>query len=54
MKIIISPAKSLNHDKSLPTSDFSLPGFLNESKSINNVLKTKKTKTFKRFNENFR
>ena len=47
MKIIISPAKSLNHDKSLPTSDFSLPGFLNESKSINNVLKTKNPKHLK-------
>jgi hypothetical protein len=47
MKIIISPAKSLNHVKSLPTSDFSLPDFLNESKSINNVLKTKNPKHLK-------
>jgi cytoplasmic iron level regulating protein YaaA (DUF328/UPF0246 family) len=54
MKIIISPAKSLNFDKSLPTLDFSFPEFLNESKSINDVLKTKKPKTFERFNENFR
>ena len=38
MKIIISPAKSLNFDKDLPTSDFSFPEFLNESKSINKRL----------------
>lgn len=47
MKIIISPAKSLNFQKSLPTLDFSLPSFLNESKSINDVLKTKNPKHLK-------
>jgi len=47
MKIIISPAKSLNFDKDLPTSDFSFPEFLNESKSINDVLKTKNPKHLK-------
>ena len=47
MKIIISPAKSLNFDKDLPTPDFSFPEFLNESKSINDVLKTKTPKHLK-------
>ena len=47
MKIIISPAKSLNFDKVLPTSDFSFPEFLKESKTINNVLKTKNPKHLK-------
>jgi len=54
MKIIISPAKSLNFDRVLPTLDFSFPEFLKESKTINDVLKTKKSKTFERINENFR
>ena len=48
MKIIISPAKSLNFQKSLPTLDFSLPSFLNESISINDVLKTKNPKYYTR------
>ncbi len=47
MKIIISPAKSLNFDKVLPTFDFSIPEFLKESKTINNVLKTKNPKHLK-------
>jgi len=47
MKIIISPAKSLNFHKSLPTLDFSLPSFLNESKLINDVLRTKNPKHLK-------
>ena len=41
MKIIISPAKSLNFEKDLPTSNFSLPFFLDDSKIINENLKKK-------------
>jgi len=41
MKIIISPAKSLNFEKDLPTSNFSLPVFLDDSKTINENLKKK-------------
>ena len=39
MKIIISPAKSLDFETKLPTKKFSMPDFLEESKSINDSLK---------------
>ena len=39
MKIVISPAKSLNFDKVLPTELFTECVFLKESKKINSVLK---------------
>lgn len=32
MKIVISPAKSLNFEKELPTTQFTQPSLLNESK----------------------
>ena len=41
MKIIISPAKSLNFEKDLPTNSFSLPVFIEDSKIINENLKKK-------------
>ena len=41
MKIIISPAKSLDFETKLPTKKFSMPDFLEESKSINDSLKKK-------------
>lgn len=41
MKIIISPAKSLDFQKELPTNEFSMPLFLNDSISINKSLKLK-------------
>lgn len=41
MKIIISPAKSLDFQKELPTNDFSIPLFLEDSISINESLKLK-------------
>tara|TARA_B110000503_G_scaffold61247_1_gene97214 strand:+ start:49714 stop:50475 length:762 start_codon:yes stop_codon:yes gene_type:complete len=41
MKIIISPAKSLDFQKELPTNDFSIPLFLEDSISINEFLKLK-------------
>lgn len=39
MKIIISPAKSLNFQKELPIKDFSIPLFLNDSCVINESLR---------------
>ena len=39
MKIVISPAKSLNFETKLPTKKFSMPDFLDESKAINDSLK---------------
>jgi len=41
MKIIISPAKSLDFKTELPTTNFSIPNFLSESKKINELLKKK-------------
>lgn len=42
MKIIISPAKSLNFEKELPITTFSQPQFLNQATTIQNTLKKKK------------
>ncbi len=44
MKIVISPAKSLNFEKQLPTNLFSEPQFLKQANSIQKVLKKKKPK----------
>jgi uncharacterized protein len=44
MKIVISPAKSLNFDTALPTSQFSESFFLKESRQIHKVLKQKTPK----------
>lgn len=41
MKIVISPAKSLNFDKELPTSKYSESLFLKESRQVHAVLKQK-------------
>lgn len=41
MKIIISPAKSLDFKTELPIKNFSIPNFLSESKKINELLKKK-------------
>ena len=41
MKIIISPAKSLNFDAVLPNSTYSKPCFIEEAKRINELLKKK-------------
>lgn len=41
MKIVISPAKSLNFDKELPTAHFTQPDLLKESKKVHAVLKQK-------------
>jgi len=44
MKIIISPAKSLDFETKLPTKKFTENSFLNKSKTINNILKKKSPK----------
>ena len=41
MKMVISPAKSLNFDSNLPTEQNSNPCFLSEAKCINELLKEK-------------
>ena len=47
MKIIISPAKSLNFDKELPINNFSTPIFLKDSSHINEILRKKKPSQLK-------
>jgi cytoplasmic iron level regulating protein YaaA (DUF328/UPF0246 family) len=42
MKIVISPAKSLNFEKQLPTQLYTEPLFLKESRQVHKVLKDKK------------
>ena len=44
MKIVISPAKSLNFEKELPTTTFSEPQFLKQATTIQRTLKKKKPK----------
>lgn len=44
MKIVISPAKSLNFEKVLPTAKHSEPLFLKESRQVHKVLKQKSPK----------
>lgn len=41
MKIVISPAKSLNFEKDLPTTECTQPKLLSESKKVHAVLKQK-------------
>ena len=44
MKIVISPAKSLNFDKEVPTLVCTEPQFLKQATTIQNTLKKKKPK----------
>ncbi len=44
MKIVISPAKSLDYETTLPTSKYSQPQFLEQAEKLNAVLKKKKPK----------
>ncbi len=44
MKIVISPAKSLDFDSKLPTARYSLPEFLDFSEKLNKVLAKKRPK----------
>ena len=41
MKLVISPAKSLNYTSDLPTKEFTQSCFLAEAKNINNILRHK-------------
>ena len=47
MKMIISPAKSLDFENELPTSEFSMPSFIADSKLINGSLRDKSVKDLK-------
>jgi len=44
MKIVISPAKSLDFESALPTEKFTKSAFMTESRAINKVIKQKKPK----------
>ena len=44
MKIVISPAKSLDFESTLPTDRFSQPDFLEQARNLNKVLAKKKPK----------
>jgi cytoplasmic iron level regulating protein YaaA (DUF328/UPF0246 family) len=44
MKIVISPAKSLNYESPLPTEKHTTPKFLKDSRTIHKVIKNKKPK----------
>lgn len=44
MKLIISPAKTIDMESQVPFTDFSIPNFLDKSERINKVLKTKSPK----------
>ncbi|NNJ88609.1 MAG: peroxide stress protein YaaA [Eudoraea sp.] len=48
MKIVISPAKSLDFESSLPTAQYSVPAFLKESERINKVLSKKSPRSLMR------
>lgn len=42
MKIVISPAKTLDFERGLPTTQYTVPAFLTSAKKIHRVLKKKK------------
>ncbi|MEP2278396.1 peroxide stress protein YaaA [Maribacter sp.] len=44
MKIVISPAKSLNYESELPTTQYTSPEFIEDAEKLNKVLKKKKPK----------
>ncbi|WP_291967163.1 peroxide stress protein YaaA [Maribacter sp.] len=44
MKIVISPAKSLNYESDLPTITYTSPEFIDDAEKLNKVLKKKKPK----------
>ncbi len=47
MKILLSPAKSLDFNSEIPTNNFTEPQFLKEADKINSVLKKKSNKQLK-------
>ncbi len=44
MKIVISPAKSLNYERKLPIDSHTIPDFLEDAEKLNKVLSKKKPK----------
>jgi len=44
MKIVISPAKSLNYESKLPTTKYTLPEFIEDAEKLNKILRKKKPK----------
>ncbi|MFT5885506.1 MAG: cytoplasmic iron level regulating protein YaaA (DUF328/UPF0246 family) [Arcticibacterium sp.] len=44
MKLVISPAKTLDFESLVPTDKYTLPGFLKETEKLNATLKTKSVK----------
>ena len=44
MKIVISPAKSLNYESELPTTKFTSPEFIKDAEKLNKILRKKKPK----------
>jgi len=44
MKIVISPAKSLDYESELPTTKFTNPEFIDDAEKLNKILKKKKPK----------
>ncbi|WP_424001865.1 peroxide stress protein YaaA [Maribacter sp. IgM3_T14_3] len=42
MKIVISPAKSLNYESELPTTKFTSPEFIKDAEKLNKILRKKK------------
>lgn len=44
MKIVISPAKSLDFESKLPTADYTIPKFIEDAEKLNTVLVKKKPK----------
>ncbi|PWH81767.1 peroxide stress protein YaaA [Algibacter marinivivus] len=44
MKLVLSPAKSLNFESPLPTTQYTNPDFLKQSERLNKLLKTKSAK----------
>tara|TARA_R110002072_G_scaffold99180_1_gene218264 strand:+ start:6399 stop:7178 length:780 start_codon:yes stop_codon:yes gene_type:complete len=45
MKLVLSPAKSLNFESPLPTTQYTEPGFLSQSERLNKLLKSKSAKS---------
>ena len=48
MKIVISPAKSLDFQKTLPTQEHTIPVFANDAEKINTILKKKSKKSLQK------
>ena len=51
MKLVLSPAKSLDYDSKLPTSKATEACFLNEADRLNKLLKKKSAKSLSKFCE---